>query len=529
LIESIEKYNITAENLYNWDEKGFLIGQASATKRIMTREALEKGRITAAAQDGSREFMSLLACISADETCLPPALIYKGDSHDLQSTWVDDLQEGEEAYFAASSNGWSCDALGQQWLEMIFNRHTSMKSGNRRRLLLVDGHSSHVNMKFLNFADSNRILVLILPPHSTHRLQPLDVGLFSPLATAYTNELNKLMYMSLGMISMSKRMFWPLFRASWRHSFTASNIASAFAKTGIFPYNPDVMLKVLAPTEQGPEKDSDLIPPTPMTSRAIRRLQKSYKNSPTERRLDQVFRASERLAAQHAIDIHEKRGLVEAFRLEKQKRSRGKRLNLLGEDYSGPQFFSPSRIKAAQAFQAAKETAEQQRKIDNVNKKQEAAAARQQRDTERKEHTRQRKAAQQVVREEKARKAAEKKALRELKKLERLTNVAEKATKKRDNVQTQRKRANIDMKEDEGGRSRKRRKTLPTMASRSCKDGSNTIPTTQPNSKAITDISRLPRDRINPSKARVMVDPSRRGPITNSRGRRVCLPQRYQF
>jgi len=53
LISAIEKYNITAENLYNWDEKGFIIGLTSATKRIMSIEALQSGRIKGACQDGN--------------------------------------------------------------------------------------------------------------------------------------------------------------------------------------------------------------------------------------------------------------------------------------------------------------------------------------------------------------------------------------------------------------------------------------------------------------------------------------------
>jgi len=53
LINAIEKYNITADNIYNVDEKGFLIGQASASKRVMTRTAFESGRILGARQDGS--------------------------------------------------------------------------------------------------------------------------------------------------------------------------------------------------------------------------------------------------------------------------------------------------------------------------------------------------------------------------------------------------------------------------------------------------------------------------------------------
>ena len=69
--------------MYNWDEKGFLIGMANVIQRIMTLEALVSGRITQVSQDGSREFISLLVCICANGSALPPALIYKEDSGTL--------------------------------------------------------------------------------------------------------------------------------------------------------------------------------------------------------------------------------------------------------------------------------------------------------------------------------------------------------------------------------------------------------------------------------------------------------------
>jgi hypothetical protein len=137
-------------------------------------------------------------------------LIYKSNGG-LQDTWLEDFDIKNKAHFAFSANGWSCDNLGLFWLEHIFHRYTSKKAGNRHRLLIVDGHSSHVNMKFINLADELRIIILILPPHSTHHLQPLDVSLFAPLATFYTNGLNTLMFNSLGMVSMSKRAFWNVF------------------------------------------------------------------------------------------------------------------------------------------------------------------------------------------------------------------------------------------------------------------------------------------------------------------------------
>ena len=52
----------------------------------MSIEALKNGRIQYAYKDNSREFISLLACISANETALPPSLIYKGESGSLQDT-----------------------------------------------------------------------------------------------------------------------------------------------------------------------------------------------------------------------------------------------------------------------------------------------------------------------------------------------------------------------------------------------------------------------------------------------------------
>ena len=82
------------------DEKGFILGQASATKRTMTREALETGQIVGASQDGSREFISILAGICADGSHLPPTLIYRGDSHDLRSSWVEDVDSSDLAWFA---------------------------------------------------------------------------------------------------------------------------------------------------------------------------------------------------------------------------------------------------------------------------------------------------------------------------------------------------------------------------------------------------------------------------------------------
>ena len=250
---------------------------ASATQRIMTLEALLSGRITRASQDGSREFITLLACINALGYALPPTLIYQGDSGTLQDTWLEDWTLDQEAYFAVSSKGWTSDELGLRWLEKVFEPHTMLKAGNRRRLLLVDGHSSHINMKFIDYCDAHRILLLILPPHSMHRLQPLDVSLFAPSANYYTQGLNQLLANSLGMVSMSKRAFWSVFWPAWQRAFSLENIESGFENTGVFPYNPSVVLDII--TKQQPIEAPEALeaPKTPLSCRAVRRVHRAYK------------------------------------------------------------------------------------------------------------------------------------------------------------------------------------------------------------------------------------------------------------
>ncbi|KAF2185910.1 hypothetical protein K469DRAFT_707587, partial [Zopfia rhizophila CBS 207.26] len=78
--KKIAKYDIQPHNMYNMDEKGFLIGVLNKLKRIYCRSDYKLEKLRGAGQDENRDWITVLASICADGSYLPPALIYKGQS-----------------------------------------------------------------------------------------------------------------------------------------------------------------------------------------------------------------------------------------------------------------------------------------------------------------------------------------------------------------------------------------------------------------------------------------------------------------
>ena len=113
LHQKITEYHLEAQDIYNIDEKGFLIGLIGRSKRIFSRRQWEKKEVRASLQDGSREFLTVLACCCADGSSLPPSLIYAAANGAIRSSWVEDIKAGEHEVFVSSSpTGWSNNNVG---------------------------------------------------------------------------------------------------------------------------------------------------------------------------------------------------------------------------------------------------------------------------------------------------------------------------------------------------------------------------------------------------------------------------------
>lgn len=353
-------------------------------KRIVSIHQLRTKKLLGSNQDGSREFISLLACICADGTALPPGLIYQAESGDLQDIWLEDFDSSsEEAYFAVSKKGWTNEELGMSWLSKIFNACTKEKAGNSKRLLLVDGHSSHVNLRFINYCDRNGIILAVLPPHSTHRLQPLDVGIFAPLANAYSYEIDTLIQSTSGYSRITKRLFWRLFRTAWHSALTFQNIRSAFASPGVYPINPTKALRILKKKTPSPiTSDSETHRKTPGSIRAVRRTIKAISREETDitQAVQRMLKATEKLVIQNEILEHQNRALHGALVNEKKRRKRGKAMGLFDKENPGEaQFFSPTKVEAVRQRAHDIEAQKEQEKIEAADRRAKKALEREQR------------------------------------------------------------------------------------------------------------------------------------------------------
>ena len=86
-------------------------------------------------------------------------------------------------------------------------------------------------------AFEHNILLYCLPPHTTHKLQPLDVGVFGPLQTAWSKHCQE---RAATRNSVTRMTVVPEYMEVREKYMTPKAIEASFRHTGIWPFNPSV-------------------------------------------------------------------------------------------------------------------------------------------------------------------------------------------------------------------------------------------------------------------------------------------------
>ena len=146
-----------------------------------------------------------------------------------------------------------------EWSGYTYSR--KLISPGEKRLLILDGHFSHVNEQFIDFCESH----ICLPPHSTHLLQPLDIGLFGTLQHYYEIGIDECFCDRGADFGFAPQHFLPIYLEARRKAYSLANIESAFRITGIVPLNSRILTKPLSRVKAQGEVESLLLEKTPYT------------------------------------------------------------------------------------------------------------------------------------------------------------------------------------------------------------------------------------------------------------------------
>jgi hypothetical protein len=218
-------------------------------------------------------------------------------------------------------------------------------------------------------------LVAIFPPHSTHQLQPLDVSLFGPLATYYSQQADDYTRRSMGMSDISKRDFFKNFLPAYYKAFTDVNIRSGWCKTGLEPFNPEQVLNQLKKEEQDgsspSSRHSSSCLDSPRAMRTIRRIVNeaaAHRDAQSQRTIEKLAGAALTLSAELVLAREREKGLMESIDNEKNKRKRSRAFTeeLRAQEGLGVLFFSPSKVARARELQAAKDATKDDEALDRL-------------------------------------------------------------------------------------------------------------------------------------------------------------------
>jgi hypothetical protein len=234
---TIAKYGILDEDIYNFDEAGFAMGVIATAKVVTSSEAKSRPKTI---QPGNREWVSIIQGVNSYGWALPPFIIFKAQNH--LSAWYEDSGLPDDWVITLSENGWTSNSIGYEWIQH-FDRHTSTRTIGTYRLLILDGHESHVSAQFQQYCIERKIITLCMPPHSSHILQPLDVSCFAPLKLSYGKQIETFVRNRLNHIT--KLEFLSAFKEAFKAAFTEQNIKSGFRATGLVPYDPQNVLSHL--------------------------------------------------------------------------------------------------------------------------------------------------------------------------------------------------------------------------------------------------------------------------------------------
>ena len=106
-------------------------------------------------------------------------------------------------------------------------------------LVIMENHESHLSIAAIDKARNLGIILLTIPPKTSHKLQPLNVSVYGPFNSGYNKAMDNWMRTKSGR-SVTIYELPLLVTEAQMVAMTPRNILSGFCSIGNWPYNPQI-------------------------------------------------------------------------------------------------------------------------------------------------------------------------------------------------------------------------------------------------------------------------------------------------
>ena len=225
---AMEKYKFTPDRIYNVDESSL------TTVMKPVKVVCEKGQPVATQVTRERgDSMTFVGIINAVGQTVPPVFLIP------RKKWNPDFMRNTTygSKGILQPNGWM---NGERFVETLQHIHEKTGSSVENKILVImDNAECHMNIHVVEYAIKHGIVLVTLPPHTTAKLQPLDVSVFGPFKVFLRNAQSdfNLTYPNQ---PITVHQLPQLACDAWVKAANPANILSGFRATGIWPINRDI-------------------------------------------------------------------------------------------------------------------------------------------------------------------------------------------------------------------------------------------------------------------------------------------------
>jgi len=250
------EYRFPACDIYNVDETGVSTVPTKDPKTISPKGNRRVIKISSAERGIN---VTAVCCMNSLGQFIPPAFIFPR-VRDLDK-FLQNAPAGSKAL--GNESGWMTNELFLVYLEHFV--YHARPSEDRKVLLILDNHSSHVSLEAIEFCRAHHIVMLGFPAHTSDHLQPLDVSVYGPLKTAVGIACHDYLITNPGRV-ITIADVPGIFKVAYRVAATEENGVAGFRATGIQPFNSQIFTKAMFAPAATTDRPLQVVPATPVNT-----------------------------------------------------------------------------------------------------------------------------------------------------------------------------------------------------------------------------------------------------------------------